>query len=141
MVELLAQCFFVEDTGTVDADQWDDPAPRPQRDFPAFSEEELERYLHDTSNTSAPGMTGIFWLFLKWGWDEVRTHITAALACITLGYHPLVWRKALVVVIPKPNQDNYAIVKSYRPISLLECMSKSLEKTISKHLLISTNTD
>jgi hypothetical protein len=44
-----------------------------------------------------------------------------------------------VVVIPKPRKDDYSVAKSYRPISLLECMSKLIEKAMSKRFLYDTD--
>lgn len=56
--------------------------------------------------------------------------------CVSLmGHHPTQWRRALVVVIPKPERDDYAVAKNYCPISLLECFFKLLEKAVSKHML------
>jgi hypothetical protein len=52
-----------------------------------------------------------------------------------VGYHPRAWRRALVVVIPKPNRDDLTAAKNYRPISLLETISKLIEKGVSKRLL------
>ena len=43
-----------------------------------------------------------------------------------------VWKEAKVVVIPKPDKADYSAPKAHRPISLLETMSKLLEKAIAK---------
>jgi hypothetical protein len=53
----------------------------------------------------------------------------------TLGYHLKAWQKALVIVIPKPNRDDLTAAKNFRPISLLETISKLIEKGMSKCLL------
>jgi hypothetical protein len=39
-----------------------------------------------------------------------------------------------VVIIPKPHKPNYSVAKAYRPISLLECTGKLLEKVIANRL-------
>lgn len=39
------------------------------------------------------------------------------------------------MVIPKPDCTNYALAKNYRPISLIKCLSKLIEKGMSKHFL------
>ena len=41
---------------------------------------------------------------------------------------PWPWKEAIVCVIPKPNQADYTLAKNFRPISLLECLGKLLEK-------------
>jgi hypothetical protein len=37
-----------------------------------------------------------------------------------------------VCVIPKPNRADYTLAKNFRPISLLECLGKLLEKVVAK---------
>ena len=69
-------------------------------------------------------------------WSTAKHHFTTlANACVWVGHHPSSWKTALVVVIPKPGRDDYTAAKNYRPISLLECFSKLLEKAVSKRFL------
>jgi hypothetical protein len=53
-------------------------------------------------------------------------------ACIRLNYNPDAW-KTEVIMIPKRGK-NLSEVESYRPISLLQVMSKLFEKLILKRL-------
>jgi len=48
----------------------------------------------------------------------------------------------MVVVLNKPNCPDYSLAKAYRPISLLECAGKLMEKIVAKrvNIDISTNT-
>jgi hypothetical protein len=55
-------------------------------------------------------------------------------ACLSLGHHPARWKEAKVVAIPKPDKLDYSLPKAHRPISLLETMSKLLEKVVAKHM-------
>jgi hypothetical protein len=55
-------------------------------------------------------------------------------ACLSLGHHPARWKEAKVVAILKPNKPDYSLPKAHRPISLLETMSKLLEKAVAKHM-------
>ena len=136
MAELLADRFFTKDSGSIDTRQDDDPPPRQTRPLVPLTKDELERCLKKTKNDSAPGFSGESWGILKLAWEHIGDHITTlANACLTLGYHPTIWRCALVVVIPKPGRDDYALPKNYRPISLLECLSKLVEKAVSKRML------
>jgi hypothetical protein len=48
-----------------------------------------------------------------------------------VGYHPRSWREATTVIIPKPNKPNYSSIKVYRPIVLLNCIGKILEKLMA----------
>lgn len=118
MAELLADRFFTKNTGGIDTQQADDPPPRQTRPLVPFTKDELERCLKKTKNDSAPGFLGEPWGILKLAWEHIGDHITTlANACLTLGYHPTIWRRALVVVIPKPGRDDNALPKNCRPIS------------------------
>ena len=55
-------------------------------------------------------------------------------ACVRLGHHPPRWKEAKVVVIPKPDKADYSLAKAHRPISLLEAMSKLMEKAVAKRM-------
>jgi hypothetical protein len=120
MTDILSRRFFSADTGRIATNHEDDPPPRPERTFEPFSNEELEELLKGAGNT-APGKSGISWTIVRKAWPLAQDHIThLANACLTLGYHPKAWRRALVVVIPKPNRDDMTAAKNFRPISLLE---------------------
>lgn len=54
-------------------------------------------------------------------------------ACLRLAYFPNSWKCAKVVPIPKPGKD-HAQACNYRPISLLNTLSKLLEKVILNRL-------
>jgi hypothetical protein len=54
-------------------------------------------------------------------------------ACFTIGYFPSAWKKAKIVAIPKASKD-HSKPENYRPISLLSCLGKILEKLISIRL-------
>ena len=45
-----------------------------------------------------------------------------------MGVHPDRWKVARGVTIPKPGKDDYNLAKSYRCISLLNCLGKMMEK-------------
>ena len=112
-----------------------DPAPLPPRDFAPISEEEVSRNLSCTSNKSAPGPTGITYKLLKWCHSASLSRLTSIFnAAISLGHHP--WRLATVVPIPKPGKIDYWVAKAYRPISLLKCCGKLLERIVSKRVLL-----
>jgi hypothetical protein len=148
MASLLSERFFTEEGTPIPPSFPDDPPPRPARPFLPFNEEEIMPLIKATSNKSAPGSSGIDWSLLKKGWDAVKDHLIDVYnACLVLGYHPPVWKEAKVVAIPKPDKPDYSLPKAHRPISLLETMSKLLEKAVAKrmqhdivaHKLIHTN--
>ncbi|KAI1005855.1 hypothetical protein K3495_g2360 [Podosphaera aphanis] len=54
-------------------------------------------------------------------------------ACIHLGTHPSCFKLAEVVLIQKANRDP-ATVKGWRPIALLSCLGKGLERLLAKRM-------
>ncbi|KAF8697559.1 Reverse transcriptase (RNA-dependent DNA polymerase), partial [Rhizoctonia solani] len=108
----------------------------PQRPWHSITKEEVEAALADLSNTSAPGAFGTNYQLLKWAFSLNPVPILALYnGCLTLGYHPTCLCNAVIAVIPKPNRNNMSNPKSYRPISLLETLSKCLEKVIMRRLI------
>ncbi|KDQ60525.1 hypothetical protein JAAARDRAFT_125709 [Jaapia argillacea MUCL 33604] len=47
--------------------------------------------------------------------------------CLTKGYHPKLWWRAIAVALHKPKKPDYSIPKVYRLIQLLKCLGKILE--------------
>jgi len=134
--DTLAARFFVEDLDEIEVAQHDDPAPHHTRPLHPILNKEVTPLLWETANDSAPGESGISWKIIKMAWARVdKAVIHVFNACLQLGHHPSLWRKAVVVVIPKPGKDDYLAAKAYRPISLIECLSKLLEKVVAKRLL------
>ena len=139
MCTALSKRFFVTEKLHVEPFQPDDPTPLPVRDLPPITQEEIATALATTSNRSAPGLSGITYQLIKWAFaSRPDRFLDLFNHAITLGHHP--WSEALIVVIPKPNKPNYSLPKAYRPISLLECCGKLLEKIISKRILSDAHT-
>jgi hypothetical protein len=60
---------------------------------------------------------------------------------IANGYHPKYFKKATGVILKKPQSaklpyKNYALLKTYKIISLLNCLAKVMEKIIARRLAI-----
>ena len=51
----------------------------------------------------------------------------------TIGKFPADWQYATIIPIPKPGKDP-AEPNSYRPIALISCLCKTLERMINKRL-------
>ena len=52
---------------------------------------------------------------------------------INSGKLPDTWKHAVITLIPKPNKDHQRVT-GFRPISLLSCLSKLLERIINARL-------
>ena len=87
----------------------------------------IREFFKKTKNNKAPGDDGISNFVMK----KLPEHAFNSLAniynsCFKLKYFPTSWKKANIIVIHKSGKDpNQASI--YRPISLLNTMSKSLE--------------
>ena len=60
--------------------------------------------------------------------------VNIANACINLGHWLAYFKRSSTVVIPKPNKQSYDLLKSFRPIVLLNILGKLIKKVISERL-------
>ena len=130
---LLKNRIFPKKTNTVDIEQpaLNDPPPLSTRPWLPIKTEEIREALKDTSNKSAPGPSGINYKILKWAYDacpEALTHLFNL--SLSTGTH--VWKHATIVPVAKPNKPDYSAPKAYRPVSLMECTGKLIEKVITR---------
>ena len=83
----------------------------------------------------SPGPDGIMPVLLQNGIDIIAEHLVGIFkACIALGHIPVSWRMAQVIFIPKPGKINYYLAKSFRPISLMSFLLKTLERIVDRYL-------
>jgi len=133
LTEILAQRFFTQTPPEVPEDFDDDPALVTPRSRPVITRALVDELLHKVSNRSAPGQTGHSWTLIKWTWEARPERLRNLLeACLKAGHHPRAWKEAIVCVIPKPNRADYSLAKNFRPIALLECLGKLLEKVVAR---------
>lgn len=95
----------------------------------------VEKALFCQSPTKAPGPDKLNFKVIRllWNWDPGR--ITAIVKnTIRLHYHPKSWKRARGILLEKGNKREKSLVKSYRVISLLNCMGKLVEKVIAEEL-------
>lgn len=101
-----------------------------------ITEHEIGVALSASSNKSAPGAFGSNYRVLKWVFAANAEYLVDLYnGCLSLGFHPQCLRHAIVAVIPKARKPDMSVPKAYRPISLLETLSKCLEKVITARLL------
>lgn len=136
--DTLSAWFFPPQPTHVEPSQLDDPPPMPTHDWPPITADEIRDALSRTSNSSAPGLSGINYKLLKWAFaTNPERFVNLYNECLDRGHHP--WTTAKVVPIAKPNKADYSLPKAYRPISLLECCSKLLERIVATRLLFDLN--
>ena len=80
------------------------------------------------------GEDGISYLLIKKLPKTAKSNLCQIYSdSLRLGYFPELWRTAIVKLIPKPNKDS-KFAKNFRPISLLSCVGKVLERIIASRL-------
>ena len=100
-----------------------------------ITHELIEKSLFCQSPTKAPGPDKLNFkaIRLAWSWDPGQ--ITAIIQnAVRLHYHPKSWKQAQGILLEKNNKRDKSLVKSYRVISLLNCMGKLLEKVVAEEL-------
>ena len=100
-------------------------------------EQEVKKILNGLKTGSATGYDGVSNLSLKNTSGTISSYLSQLFnRCLDDGIMPACWKKANVTPILKKGSAN--ITKNYRPISLLSCTSKVLEKIVhrrvSKHV-------
>ena len=96
---------------------------------------ELLSSLNSLYNRAAPGNDGINNKLLKKCPLPTLNRIHNIFnASISLGYVPIKWKISKIIMIPKKDKPPDEIT-SYRPISLLCCLSKWLEKIINTKIM------
>ncbi|KKO96446.1 hypothetical protein THAR02_11453, partial [Trichoderma harzianum] len=89
------------------------------------------------SGKTAPGADGISVALLQLAWPAIGEYVTNLFrGCLMIGYHPLPFRSAEITIIPKPGKPEkaYTTHKGYRPISLLSCIGKGLERLLARRV-------
>ncbi|KKF92045.1 Endonuclease [Ceratocystis platani] len=86
------------------------------------------------AGNTAPGEDGIPNTAWKLAWPTFGQCIVKLFnCCLEVGYHPRVFKSATMVAIPKPHRDR-TLPRSYRLISLLSTLGKSLERAVARKL-------
>ena len=98
-------------------------------------EERMRKALKSTSNRSTPGSDGISYRFIKMVLNTKLGKELVKEIAVSLkeGRIPEEWQRSKVVSIPKPNKDHRA-AKGWRPINLINCISKLAEKVATDEL-------
>ena len=95
---------------------------------------ELRENLARCKNKSAPGLDGVRYSVIKRIPDAYLGEIAKVLcSCLKLGYFPSAWKTAKTILIPKPGKDTRE-AKNFRPISLLSCLGKLLERILARRI-------
>ncbi|KAF6515167.1 hypothetical protein HZS61_005073 [Fusarium oxysporum f. sp. conglutinans] len=109
----------------------------PPRSIPFSPEISLEEAQYATCHTgnTSPGSDNITVKLLEAVWHAIGTHVRRLFErCLTMGHHPEPFKEAEVVMIAKPGRRDLTEPRAWRPISLLSCLGKGLERLIARRL-------
>lgn len=107
-----------------------DPEPVPPITF-----EELQLAVQSLNRKAAPGLDGLNSDILMSCFPAISSQLLCIMnSCFQLNSFPEVWKKSKVLIIGKPNKESYNSLNSFRPITLVNSMSKTLEKLILNRL-------
>ncbi len=136
MTEALKKCFFKDNPPPVNHTLLNDPPPLLSCQLHLITKDKIAKALNDTSNTLALGKSGHGYKLVKWAWEASPDWFVILFnLCLIAGMHPGAWKLAMIAVVPKPGKLDYSLPKSYRPVTLLKCIGKLLEKVITQKIL------
>ena len=110
----------------------DEPVVMPGVAHQTVTEDVINKGLmtQSTSKVLGPDKFNFRILRMVWEWDSQRL-ITMVQHSIRLGHQPKRWKKARGILLEKGGKRDLSLVKSYRVISLLNCLGKVVEKVIA----------
>ena len=108
------------------AEEWED--------IPPVTHEEVQQKLLEMRALAAPGPDGIMAQCLQASRSVIVPCLTELFQrMLELGVHPASWKTARVLPVPKPGADPHS-AKGYRPIALLNVLSKVMESLMKDHM-------
>jgi hypothetical protein len=110
-------------------------AQRENPTWPLLTKHEVKRAIFKSSPDKSPGSDGITFRVWRELWPAVGDHILWLYSnSLDLGHVPKAWKIAKIVTIRKPGKADYTAPKAFRPISLLQTISKGLEAVVAARL-------
>lgn len=111
------------------------PAQGPAHTLITIELVEKALFCRSTTKASGPDKFNFLAIRLLWSWDSER--ILAIVKNATrLHYHPTGWKRARGILLEKGYKRDKSLVKSYRVISLLNCLGKLVEKVVAVQLSV-----
>jgi len=133
--KILYQTFFPSSLNRTQADISTD-YPDPVCEFQPIKDEQIHRAISRLAPFKAPGPNGISNIIFKKCADLLVPWMGPLFrATFELNFFPDEWLTSKTVVIRKPGRPDYGAPKAYRPIALLDTMSKILSACVAEDLV------
>jgi hypothetical protein len=113
------------------------PSNRPRKNIPwmPVTPREVHNAISMSASNKASEPDGIPFLMIKVPCGTIPEIFNSLYINLAReGHQPLCWREATTAVIPKPKKPDYSAPKAYRPVALLNCLGKTLEKIMARRL-------
>jgi ribonuclease HI/exonuclease III len=133
--EALAKAFFPKKPQLENNDQGDEVTPAPVCKADPISKEQIRKHIAQLKPFKAPGPDGIPNIVLIKCADILIDRLWRIYSAIVergLYYTP--WKAFTTIVLRKPGKPRYDVPKAYRPIALLNTLSKVLTSIIAEQL-------
>ncbi|EUC67724.1 reverse transcriptase from transposon X-element protein, putative [Rhizoctonia solani AG-3 Rhs1AP] len=109
--------------------------PTPIPDLPDLQTKDIRQAVLAMKPHKAPGPDGLPACVYIQTVDLLEDHLLPIFrASLRLGIYPSEWRKSRTVVLRKPGKPDYGVAKAYRPIALLNVISKVLSTCVANRL-------
>lgn len=103
--------------------------------IPDIQLHEVSRAIMTTVANKAPGEDGITNRVLKWTNETIAPHLQRIFnASLAAEYCPERFRRSVTIALRKPQRESYSVASSYRPIALLNTISKIMEFILAKRI-------
>ncbi|EUC66987.1 reverse transcriptase from transposon X-element protein, putative, partial [Rhizoctonia solani AG-3 Rhs1AP] len=109
--------------------------PPPVEDLPELQTSDIRRVVYAMKPHKASGPDGLPACVYIHSIDLIDKHLLPIFrASLRLGIYPAAWRESRTVVLRKPGKPDYGLAKAYRPIALLNVISKVLSSCVANRL-------
>src|SRR5215471_12221624 len=137
----LASLFSNSANTAANANDYINNSDKNQNSWSDLTIKEFEKIIFSCSSKKASDPDKIGFLIIQKVYSTIpELFYQLYYKLVKLRFHPDCWKDFIGVVIKKFNKDNYSDSKSYRIISLLNCLDKIAEKIIAQRLLFFAET-
>ncbi|KAF5556844.1 hypothetical protein FMEXI_897 [Fusarium mexicanum] len=99
-----------------------------------LTDEELEEIIKGLPRWKSTGPDEVPYEAIQLGGDELRPHLLRAFqVCLHMSYHPANFKDAILVMVRKSGKPAN-MPTSWRPLALLSCLGKILEKIVASRM-------